>query len=121
MKIHRLVAAIGVLLSSPSHAAKCYVTEYVSLGQAPSSPAQIAREPALLDQTPVDFSAGAAQSATFNPSTSIVRVWCDAQASVVFGSNPTATNTNAPTSAGFPEFHGVTPNSGLKLSVHSNP
>jgi hypothetical protein len=99
---------------------KLYVTEFSSTGRdAQGLEAQVAKQPALLDQTPVDFSGGVTQSAAFNAATTIVRLWSDVQCSVKFGSNPTATNQNLPLAAFSGEYFAVLP--GQKVSVISNP
>lgn len=116
--------ALGV---SPSYAAKCYIREYNTLGQAQTTgsmpaPAQVAMEPGFIgDQVTADFSGGPVQSNAFNSTTSLVRLWCDTQASFLFGTNPTAANTNAPIAALTPEYFGIPVNQGYKLSVHANP
>jgi hypothetical protein len=101
---------------------KLYITEYKSIvplgGAYVSVVAQIAAEPGV-DQSPVDFSGGVASSASFAAATTYIRVVCDAQCSVLFGTNPTATNSNKMLPALAPEYFGVTP--GQKISVVSNP
>jgi len=106
---------------APAQAAKCYIREYGAIAQAPTQPAQIGLEPGITDQVTSDFSGGAVQSSTFNTATSVIRLWCDTQASFLVGTNPAATAANAPIAALTTEFIGVTPNSAMKLSVHTNP
>lgn len=101
--------------------AKLYISEYNTVGNAHGTTAQIANEPAIVDQAPVDFSGGVASSATLNAGTIFVRVISDVQCSIKFGANPTATNTNKVLPALTPEYFGVVENSGLKISVISNP
>ena len=115
------ILLLALLAASPAHAAKCYISEYGAVTQAPTNVAQIARQPTLADQVTADFASAAVASATFNAGTTIVRVFCDTQGSIVFGSSPVATNQNMPIAAGAVEYFGIGQNSGLKLSVHSNP
>lgn len=121
--LRKFLAAIclGLFCSSPVYAAKCYIREYNTIGQAQTQPAQIALEPAVTDQVTSDFSGGAVQSSVFNASTSFVRLWCDTQGSFLIGTNPTATANNAPVAAGVPEYFGVPVGQSYKLSVHANP
>lgn len=117
-----LAAACFALLASPSYAADlCYIREYAAIGQALSATAQIASEPGIADQVTGDFTSSAQQSSVFNAQTNFIRLWCNAQASVLFGANPTATNANAPIAAGVSEYFAVPVNQGYRLSVHTNP
>lgn len=124
-KIIGFVAVVMITLcawSMPASAAKLYISEYPNLGfvgAAQSVSAPIAPEPSITDQTPVDFTAGAAQSAAFNTKTRLIRVICDVQCSVKFGAAPTATNANKPLPGLSPEYFAVRP--GDKLSVIANP
>lgn len=120
MILARLAIAIGCLLAAqPALASQCFISEYSRLGitiagvQPP-----ISSEPSITDQA-VDFSGGATQSAAFSATTYFIRVWCDAQASLAFGSNPTATTANMPIGAGAPEYFGVNP--AQKMSAVSHP
>lgn len=124
--ITRILAALCfacslTLMATEAEAAKCYIREYNTLGEAHGTPAQIAFEPAITDQVTSDFSGSAVQSSTFNAGTSFIRLWCDTQASYLIGTNPTAAATNAPIAALTPEYFGVPVNQGFKLSVHTNP
>jgi len=107
------------LLSQTAQASKCYVKEYASLGTAQSDKLQVAAEPAVTDQTAVDFTGGHAESAAFSSQTRYVRLWCDVQASYAIGAAPTATNAMSPLSATTPEYFAVTP--GHKASFVANP
>lgn len=120
-KLFLAATGLALLGTSPGFAAKCYIREYNTIGQANSQPAQIALEPAITDQVTPDFAAGSVQSSAFNANTSFVRLWCDTQGSFLIGTNPTAANTNAPVSAGVPEYFGVPVGQGYKLSVRANP
>lgn len=115
-----LAAACFALFATQAQAAKLYISEYTSLPFVQGYLAQIATEPGL-DQTPVDFSGGAASSAAFSKRTTYVRVLCDVQCSVLFGAAPAATNANKVLPALTPEYFAVTPGQSLKISVISNP
>lgn len=121
--INRILMVAGLLcpFAQQAQAAKCYIREYSALGVALTNVAQVAQEPALTDQVTADFSSAAVQSSAFNSATSLVRLWCDTQASFLVGTNPTAANTNAPIAAFVTEYFGVPLGKGYKLSVHSNP
>lgn len=71
-----------------------------------------------IDQAPVDFSGGAAQSAAFGSTTRFIRVNTDAVCSISFGSNPTATTSNRRLAANQTEYFGVI--GGRKLSAIAN-
>lgn len=108
-----------------AQASLLYISEYIYPmgtrlpGQSGSiQVVQIAQEPST-DQSPVDFSGGAASSATFAATTTMVRLWCDVQCSIKIGTSPTATNANKPLSAGAAEYFAVP--AGAKVSVIANP
>lgn len=109
------------LIATQAQASKLYISEYNTIGNVIGTTAQIANEPVVVDQAPVDFSGGVASSATFNSQTVFVRIICDVQCSVKFGTNPTATNANKVLPALTPEYFGTVQNSGLKISVIANP
>lgn len=111
--------ACFALLGQPAFAAKLYISEYSSVTIASAIPAQVAFEPAVTDQTPVDYSGGVVSSAAFNNATAYIRVLCDTQCSVKFGATPTATTSSKLLPALTPEYFGVVP--GQKISVISNP
>lgn len=114
-----IFAFLFVLVSAPAHATLCYVQEFSTLGLTSNGSAQIATQPAIVDQTPINFGSGHAESAAFKSGTRYIRLWCDAQVSYAFGSSPTAVNTNSPISAQQPEYFGVV--AGQKISVVANP
>lgn len=91
-------------LSGPSLAASCYISEFTQAGDAG---VQVAKQPALLDQTPVTVGGTSAQSAAFSANTKLVRIECDVVASMVFGANPAATTSSARISANLPEYFQV--------------
>lgn len=96
--------------------AKLYISEYNSVGFQTgwTLPLSAALEPSTADQV-VDFTAGEAKSATFDPTTVLVRVWSDADCCVLFGTSPTATTSKKPLAAKAPEYFGV--RAGQKVSV----
>jgi len=70
-------------------------------------------------QTGVHWSpafSGSVQSAVFDERTRFVRLHCDADCHVVFGTDPTATTNHMPLLADSTEYFGVVI-SGLKLAV----
>lgn len=108
-----------VALPSFAQAAKLYIREYKTISTIGTQTAQISPEPGT-DQTPVDFSGGAASSSAFASTTRVVRVICDASCSILFGASPqTATTSNALLAAGAAEYFAVIP--GQIVSVRSNP
>jgi hypothetical protein len=116
-----LAAAFLMLASSPAFAAsKMYISEYTNTGLAIGQLVQVAGEPAITDQTPVDYSGGVASSAAFNAATNIVRVLCTSTCSIKFGTDPTATASNKPLAAGNPEYFSVPVGQGFKISVITN-
>lgn len=116
-----LAAALFVLSASPAFAAsKMYISEYSNAGLAIGQIVQVASEPAITDQTPVDYSGGVASSAAFNAATNIVRVLCTSTCSIKFGTSPTAATTNKPLAAGSPEYFAVPVGQSFKISVISN-
>lgn len=97
--------------------AKLYISEYEALAGAQTrDPTQAAAEPAIAVQV-VDFSGGAASSATFGSQTKFVRLHTDAICSVRFDGQ--AATTSYPRMAtDQTEYFGVQP--GSKLSVIEN-
>jgi hypothetical protein len=115
-----LAAAILSLFATQAQAAKLYISEYTNLTAASATVAQAAGEPST-DQSPVDYSGGVASSAAFASTTQFVRVICDTQCSIKFGTSPTAANTNKVLPALTPEYFGVPPGLSYKISVIANP
>lgn len=113
------VAILLLGLLAPADAAKLYISEYAAIGTARGNVAQIAVEPVIVDQTPVDFTAGVTLSAVFNAATQYVRIMCDARCAVVFGAAPTATTSNKTLPADTPEYFAV--QAGHRISVIANP
>lgn len=103
----RLKLAILFLLGFvvPALASTCNVNEFpLQINNG----VQAAMVPPV-DQAPITTSGTSAQSSAFNPNTGMVRVWCDTQSAVAFGSNPTATTNNMPLSAGMAEYFDIVP------------
>lgn len=112
-------AAFAVLLLALScagaSAATCYVTEFVLTADAG---VQVARQPALVDQTPITVSSTSAQSAAFSGDTKLVRIHCDVIVSVKFGTSPTATTSTMRMPADATEYFQVLP--GSKVAFITN-
>jgi len=124
MKQPKSLFLVGILilafLPSPAWAALCYVSEYQVAASQDGRAVNVALETSI-DQTPVNFGGGATSSAAFNSNTNFVRIWCDVQCSIKFGTAPTATNANKPLSAGAPEYFWVPRNLGWVVSCIANP
>lgn len=109
-----LFAVVLVLFVSPCYAATCYVTEFVLTADAG---VQVARQPALVEQT-VSVSGTSAQSSAFGADTKLVRIHCDAIVSMTFGANPTATTGKMRAPADSIEYFQVVP--GTKVAFITN-
>lgn len=124
MKIIRflaaLTAALGLSFSAARAADLLYISEYTVPGITRGLVVEIAQESSF-DSVTSDFTSGAIQSNLFQPSTNIVRLWCNVQCSVVFGTNPAATNASKPLAAMTPEYFAVPEGGTFKVSVHTNP
>lgn len=100
--------------------ATLYISEFAGKGKdANGIPMDVPELPALARQT-VAISGTSAQSATFHKDTTFVRVHTDIVCSILAGTNPTATATDARMAAGQTEYFGVQKNSGVKIAVISN-
>ena len=96
-----------------------YITEFQQEGiDAMGRVMPVAKQLPVAEQT-VSFSASA-QSATLNPSTTLVRLQADNTCGVVFGANPTATTSSMRMAADQTEYFAVQANSGLKIAVIAN-
>lgn len=109
-----LAAAFLCLIATPSFAvSKCFISEYGVLASTFSGPlAQIAAEPSVTVQTPVDFSGGVASSSAFNSGTRYIRLMCDTRAAFKVRpacSGASATTSSPPIAADSPEYFGVQP------------
>ncbi len=107
-------AALIALTAAPGLAATCYISEF-SIGATAGT--QVARQPALVEQT-VTISSSAIQSSAFSGDTKLVRLQCDAIASFKFGTSPTATSSTARIPADQTEYFEVLPSS--KISIITN-
>jgi hypothetical protein len=104
--------------------AKLYISEFSDVLQNSSGVVAIAREPSLVDQTPVTIGAGSLQSAAFGAGTRFVRIHTDTICSIVFGqlngpNNPVATTNNARLAANQTEYFGVNPGDAVAVIVNS--
>jgi len=99
---------------------KLYITEFSRLGiSSNGGTAQIMDFDSVVTvQPPIDYSAGAAQSAAISDGTRYVRVETDAICSIKYGSNPTATTNDQRMAAGDVEHFYVS--RGNKISVITN-
>ncbi len=98
---------------------KLYVTEFETPGGRAGGMFPVAAEDGnIIDQTPVDYSGGAAASAAFGAQTKLVRIHTDAICSIKFGTAPTATTSNRRMAAGQTEYYFVRP--GDKVSGVTN-
>jgi len=119
--LRTLAAAFFVLLvTEASAASKLYISEFAALGTASGAIAQVAQEPEVTNQL-VDFSGGVASSAAFNTKTSYVRVVCDTQCAVLFGTAPTALTSSKLLPALLPEYFAVPKGASYKISVIASP
>lgn len=99
-----LLGILAVLaLASPASAAVCYISEFAQPGDAGM---QVAKQPALTDQT-VAVSSTSAASAAFQPSTRLIRINCDVVVSFLVAASPTALATNARLPTGIVEYFQV--------------
>lgn len=113
-------AFFALLVSQASAASKLYISEYSAVGTASGTVAQIGAEPAVTNQL-VDFSGGVTSSAAFNSATSYIRVVCDTQCAVLFGTAPTATTSSKMLPALLPEYFAVPRGQSYKISVIAAP
>lgn len=79
----------------------------------------VAKAPPVANQA-ITISGSSAQSATLNASTTLVRLHTDANCSVLFGTNPTATTSSPRLATNQTEYFGVQANSGLKIATILN-
>jgi hypothetical protein len=112
----RLAAAVFLLALScgAACASTCYVTEFPLTADAG---VQVARQPALINQT-VTVSGVSAQSAAFGGDTKLIRVHCDGIVSLLVGANPTATTAMMRMTADQTEYFQVLP--GQKIAFITN-
>lgn len=92
-----------------------HITEFDTTGKdGKGATNQVGATPALTHQRKVFTSS--TQSDTFSPQTNLIRIITDADAYVLFGSNPTADATHMLIKASVPEYFGVRP--GDKLAAY---
>lgn len=95
-----------------------YISEFASLKAYPFTPVMPAAvAPSLADQAGVTIGAASAQSDAVGTQTQLVRLFADANCSVKFGTDPTATNSSTPLAANMPEYFQVPAGSALKIAV----
>lgn len=113
-----LFAVAALLACGLANAATCNVTEFSSATpvtyQAPLMPS--------LGSANITYTTSSVQSAVFNVNTALVRIQCDAAASVLFGANPTALLTSLRLTSGQTEYFTIVPASvppytALRLAV----
>lgn len=117
-------AALLATIAQPAFAASVMkVLEFADGGVSiPSFVPQVAPMPPLVEQPNVDFSAGAAQSATLNNATRLVFINCSVRCSFKFETgSATVTTGNTPLGADAPHYFSIPPSSGLKISVIASP
>jgi hypothetical protein len=114
--LRALVALVALAVSGLATASTAYVTEFK---ERPPVTYQAAAVPALVNQA-VTFTTASVQSAVFNYQTQLVRVHCDADCWVLFGTNPTATTSMMKIPAGGTEYFTIpatVPGGALRLAV----
>jgi hypothetical protein len=101
---------------------KFFITEYENVVfDARGEPVLAPEEPALVDQTPIDFSDGLPHpSAVFNSKTRYVMIHTDAICSYLVGANLKATVLNRRMATSETRFFGLKAGGGLSLSVIAN-
>lgn len=98
--------------------ARLSIKEYRELGRGMSGNVlHLPHEPALVEQTPVDFSGGEQKSAAFHAATRYVLLTADADCHILFGTDPTADTDNWPLYAKSYQGYAVTYAQGMKISV----
>lgn len=116
-----LCAAMFFVVPAAANAADLlYISEYSSPGTTRGLVVEVAQETSK-DSVTADFTSAAVQSNAFAAGTNIVRLWCNVQCSVAFGTNPTATASSKPMAALTPEYFAVPAGQSFKVSVHTNP
>lgn len=87
--------------------AKAYVSEYGGMAWGTNGGPQIVDESTLKAEYVVDFTAGEAHGANFQPGTAIIRVELDGVASIKIGLTALATTAMKRKSASNPEYFGL--------------
>ena len=119
-KVFLAMACFALFGSAANAADLLYISEYTAPGISRGHVVQVPQE-ASSDQVTADFTSAAVQSNAFKKSTNIVRLICTVQCSILFGTNPTATNVNKVLPAFLPEYFAVPAGQSFKVSVHTNP
>jgi hypothetical protein len=115
--MRRLFALCALLLAAnTASASTCFVTEFTA---APPPMYQAAMQKPLAEQT-VTISGSSTASAAFQPNTILVRITCDASASIEFGTAPTATTGTMLLPSGAIEYFTVPGGQAYKVAVISN-
>lgn len=125
MRAFKAMLVIGAVgLSQPAFAANILkVLEFNGGGNSmPNIVPQIVQMPPLVEQSALDFSGGAVQSAVLNADTRIVFLNCSVRCSFKFETGAsTVTVNNTPLGPDLPHYFSVIPQSGLKISVIASP
>lgn len=97
--------------------ASLYITEYRELARGPENELlPIPKEPALAEQK-VAFTTST-QSAAFNGQTHFVRLYCDVDAWVRFGTDPTATADSQKLPGGVDHWRAVHPGKSIEVAAY---
>lgn len=109
-------ACLALGAASLAHAANCFVTEF-----GPSLPTiyQAALQPPLAEQV-VAIGGSSTASSLFQANTVLVRITCDASASIEFGTAPTASATMMLLPSGVIEYFTVPAGGTFKVAVITN-
>lgn len=99
--------------------ATLYIAEYARMCQVPNAGPQCPEEPPIAEQT-VSIGGGALSSVAFQPTTTVLRLHCDAICSILIGAAPVATTSNQRFATNQTEFKGVPSGGQYKVSVISN-
>lgn len=97
-----------------------YVTEFVTAGRDPGSGVPVGHGGSWKENSasPITIGGGAAQSTAFGTYTTLIRVHCDGPCSILIGTSPSATTSNARMASGQTEYFAV--QGGQQISVISN-
>jgi len=115
--MRRLFGLIALLcVAHGASASTCFVTEFTA---APPPMYQAAMQKPLAEQT-VAISGSSTASAAFQPNTILVRITCDASASIEFGTAPTATTGAMLLPSGAIEYFTVPGGQAFKVAVIAN-
>lgn len=111
----QLLLVICLLSAAPAFAVDCHINEYTRMARDSTGDSiPVATEPKIATQN-VTFTTTAVASATFNESTTFVRIICTSKTFFEFGTAPVATITDSYLAADTAEYFGC-PQSGLRVS-----